>query len=834
MLDEKSQKISLNGNWQVSGKIEQKGQGEQVLDAEVPGCVHMDLLRHELIPDIHYRDNETHTYWVYEQDWNYHRDFELTEAQVAASTLLLRCHGIDTLATIFVNDQEIAQCNNMHRTWDIDLSGTVYAGTNTIRVYFPCILPFLKEQHEKKHVPAWNIFKEEFWGNASLRKMHCSFGWDWGPIAPSVGIWRDIEIMCSQHARLDTVLIEQAHGDNMVTLDCTLPILDAQGDTYTAELSVSLDGQQVVQETVDIQKDTGRIRCEIANPSLWWPLGLGEQTLYDCVITLRNAAGKICDTQSLRIGLRDLQLIRENDDAGQTFTFRVNGHDIFAKGANWIPVHNYLPSITREHYRARLQDAADAHMNMLRVWGGGIYEDDNFYDLCDEMGILVWQDFMFACSGYPFAEEDLRANIAEEFRDNIQRLRHHACIALWCGNNELEQGLAADEWTEATMSWDDYDLVFNDLLPKICHELDAQRPYWPGSPHATIGDRNNADDERSGDCHLWSVWFGGKPFEAQREWTCRFMSEFGFQSFPEPKTLRGFTEEKDRNLSSYVMDFHQRSGMGNKTIFAYIMDWFLLPKNLDETLWLSQISHGLCVKYATEHLRRLQPHNMGVLYWQINDIWPCASWASVDYHGRWKALHYMAKQFFAPMLVTILENIEAWTFDLHISNHHLQTQTGTLHWSITDTSGKQLQAGEEAYSAAAQANTELTHINCSQLQASHKNRDILCWAWIECDGVVISRNCSHICKPKHLTLQEPMIECQFEHLPNGHIAAVLSSNVSALWTRLECEKEDIRWSDNFISLDGTQSVRIESAHPVTLQDPQKDIVVTSLYHSAWD
>ncbi len=824
------QHLSLNGSWQIDGYKDQQ------LAGTVPGCIHTDLLAHDLIPDIHYRDNETKMYWVYEQDWTYSRSFKLSEEEAGSQTVLLRCHGLDTLATVYVNEQEVAKTNNMHRTWDIDIKGAAQVGENSIKIIFHNVLPYLKQQHELGYVPAWNIFKEEFWGNSWLRKMHCSFGWDWGPIAPSMGIWRDIEILISDSAYLDSVYFEQTHSENNVAIDCKIPVINA-GENLEAEITARLDGQVVASQCEDISNDgTGSIKLSINDAQLWWPIDLGEQTLYDIDVTLRTKDGNILDTQHKRLGLRTLELIREDDDAGQSFLFRVNGKDFFAKGANWVPVHNYLPSITREHYDARLTDAADAHMNMLRVWGGGIYEDDNFYDLCDEKGILIWQDFMFACSAYPFHNDELCANIAEEFKDNVKRLQHHASIALWCGNNELEQGLVSDEWTNQTMSWKDYSRVFDGILKDICTEMDPQRPYWPGSPHTPINDRNNGNDERSGDCHLWNVWFGNQPFEAQRNWTCRFMSEFGFQSFPEPKTLRGFTEEHDRNLSSYVMDFHQRSGMGNKTIYKYIMDWFLLPKNLDETLWLSQISQGLCVKYATEHLRRLQPHNMGVVYWQINDIWPCASWASVDYHGRWKALHYMAKQFFAPLLVSILENEKDWTFELHISNHHFDNQDIDIVWSITDTSGKILKEARTTKSCAGQASTTIEKIDCSDLQNEFETRDILCWARIEQNGEVINRNFGHICKPKYITLQEPQIETQIEALNDGRIAVTLNSNVPALWTRLECDEQDIRWSDNFVNIDGSNAVRIESVHPVTgsVDELAKQIKVSSLYHSAWD
>lgn len=822
-------RTTLNGNWQLHGYQ------NQVLNATVPGCVHSDLLAQELIPDIHYRDNEAQMHWVYRQDWVYSRELTLTQDQLDAETLLLRCHGLDTLCSISINDTPVLDTDNMFRIWDIDLHGHVNAGTNTISIRFHQVLPYMQAGHERRAVNAWNVYNQDFLGKPWIRKMACSFGWDWGPVAPSVGIWRDIDILCSDQAWLADVAIRQQHDTDSVSLDCDLAVHGA-GDDLIAQVRVSLNGSTVTTQNAALNGSSHSLQVDIPDPQLWWPLDLGAQPLYDIDIELRHTDGDVLDTCHKRIGLRQIELVREDDDAGQSFSFRVNGRDFFAKGANWVPLHNYLPAITRAHYDARLSDAADAHMNMIRVWGGGIYEDDAFYELCDEKGILVWQDFMFACSGFPFFDDGLCANITEEFADNIKRLRHHPSIALWCGNNEIEQGLVGDKWTERSMSWKDYDRVFDGLLKDACTELAPQIPYWPGSPHTPQGDRNQANDQRSGDCHLWSVWFGNQPFEAQRDWTCRFMSEFGFQSFPEPKTLNGFTEPKDRNLSSYVMDFHQRSGPGNKTIYKYIMDWFLLPKNLDETLWLSQISQGLCVKYATEHLRRLQPHNMGVLYWQINDIWPCASWASVDYHGRWKALQYMARNFFAPLLPTILENEAEWSFELHLSNHHFSEQKATMHWHISDTSGAILKQGTQTTAVGAQSNAEITRIDCSELKDKHASRDILCWVSLEQDGRIIARNFAHICKPKYITLQEPQIAADIEALTDGRIAVTLSSTVPALWTRIECDSEDIRWSDNFINLDGRESVRVESMHPVhaDVKDLQDTLRFSSLYHSAWN
>jgi len=360
---------------------------------------------------------------------------------------------------------------------------------------------------------------------------------------------------------------------------------------------------------------------------------------------------------------------------------------------------------------------ADANMNMLRVWGGGTYENEVFYDLCDELGICVWQDFMFACSTYPTFDEAFIENLRAEFTDNVRRLRHHACIALWCGNNELEQGLVGDTWNGGQMSWEDYSKLFDKLLPETILPLDPDRDYWPCSPHSPQGDRKDHSNPKWGDAHLWDVWHGRKPFEWYRTCEHRFNSEFGFQSFPEPKTVYGYTAPQDRNVTTRVMEHHQRSGIGNAVIMQYMLDWFRLPTAFDNTLWLSQILQGMAMKYAVEHWRRAMPRGMGTLYWQINDCWPVASWSSIDYHGRWKALHYMARAFYAPVLVSGVENTEKAEVAIHVTNDRMEDVPGAVSWRVTDSAGKVLARGRKKVVAKALANTPVETVSLGAIFA---------------------------------------------------------------------------------------------------------------------
>jgi beta-mannosidase len=486
--------------------------------------------------------------------------------------------------------------------------------------------------------------------------------------------------------------------------------------------------------------------------------------------------------------------------------------------------------LTRDHYTQLLESAAAANMNMLRVWGGGIYEAEVFYDLCDEFGICIWQDFIFSCATYPAFDDEFMADVKIEAQENVRRIRHHPCLALWCGNNELEQGLVADEWTESTMSWEDYGKLFDTLLPSVVAELDPQTDYWPGSPHSPRGHRWDWLNPKWGDSHLWQVWHGKEPFEWYRTAQHRFNSEFGFQSFPEPQTVHTYTEPGDRNVTSYVMEHHQRSGIGNTTIMQYMLDWFKLPTAFEMTLWLSQILQGLGIKYAVEHWRRGMPRGMGTLYWQLNDCWQVASWSSIDYFGRWKALHYMARRFYAPLLVSGLEDMNAGTVEIHVTSDLGEVVSGKVNWTLTDIAGQIIDNDSQPVTLAPRQNQLVQTLECREQIQKHGKRNLLLWLELTVDGEVVSSNLVSFARPKHLELHHPEIKIELKSLADGAYKVNLSAEKPALWAWLEVSGQAAHFSDNFFHLlpGKPVSITVSTEAPLTQETIKERLVVRSL------
>ncbi|RME63678.1 MAG: glycoside hydrolase family 2 protein, partial [Caldilineae bacterium] len=737
-----------------------------------------------------YRDNERQVQWIGETDWVYTRTFQVTDELLGHERVLLCCEGLDTLATITLNGQEVARTDNMFRTYEFDVKALLRPGENQIQVHFAAPLPYARRRLEERFLPNWGVGDHKLPGGNWMRKEQCNFGWDWGPMLTTAGIWRSIYLAAFDQARLTDVHILQEHNDAGPVALTVRGQAERTGDAAcTLRVTVALDGEEVAQAETAMQEEAA-VTLEIPQPRLWWPNGLGEQPLYTVVVELLDEAGGVLDRQSKRIGLRTLRLDRHPDQWGESFQFVVNGVPFFAKGANWIPADVFLDRLTRDDYARLLQDAAAANMNMLRVWGGGIYEEDVFYDLCDELGICVWQDFMFACAAYPTFDDAWMETVAHEVEDNVRRIRHHASLALWCGNNELEQGLVGDEWTEHTMSWEDYSKLFDQRLPQIVRRLDPQTDYWPASPHTPVGDRRDFNNPNAGDAHLWSVWHGRQPFEWYRTCTHRFNSEFGFQSFPEPRTVATFTEADDRNITSYVMEHHQRSGIGNSTIIHYMLDWFRLPTSFENVLWASQILQGMAMKYAVEHWRRSMPRGMGTLYWQINDCWPVASWSSIDSLGRWKALHYMARHFYAPVLLSAVEDLDARTVAIHITNDRLEAGAGTVHWLLTDAAGKELDRGAVDVEFPGQADTQIGVVDVLEPVAQVGHRNVLFWLWLEEEDRITATNLALFARPKHLELQNPGLSVQVTEEERDAFRVTVTAEHPALWAWLTADDLD--------------------------------------------
>jgi beta-mannosidase len=828
----KMQKLTLNGRWQLH-KTNEPDTVKDAIPATVPGCVHTDLLAAGQIPDPYFGDNELAVQWVSETDWTYRRTFTVPADFLAHDYILLHCAGLDTLATVTVNGYTLGQTDNQFRTWEFDVKAILRPGENEIVVDFAAPLPYGRARELERSLPNWGINVDKHPGGNWLRKSPCNYGWDWGPRLTTSGIWRDVELIAFNTARLSDVHILQDHtqpGQVMLTVETAVENGQSFDKLRTGSsmvnghlsIEVTLQGEVVAAATCHLPPATCHLppatchlppatchlppatcHLPIPSPQLWWPNGMGARPLYAVTVTLW-ADGLELDRVSKRIGLRTLKLDRHPDPWGESFQFVVNGVPFFAKGANWIPADTFVTSITPEHYTRLLQDAAAANMNMLRVWGGGIYEADIFYDLCDELGICLWQDFMFACATYPTFDEAWMETVRHEIEDNVRRLRHHASLALWCGNNEMEQGLVGSEWTSYCMSWEDYGRLFDQLLPELIQQLDPQTDYWPSSAHTPVGNRAYSNDPKSGDAHIWDVWHGKQPFEFYRTCEHRFNSEFGFQSFPEPRMVARYTLPKDRNITSAVMEHHQRSGIGNQTIIHYMLDWFRFPTSFENTLWLSQIVQGMAMKYAVEHWRRTMPRGMGTLYWQLNDCWPVASWSSLDSDGRWKALHYLAKKFYAPLLVSGLEDAETGTVQIHVTSDLLAGLVGDVHWQLITVDGEALMEGDTAVTIPPNQNTLIETLNLQNALAEHGPRRLLLWLALQVDGQIISTNLVHFARPKHLELPDPRLEMAV--VDNAHLT--LTAHKPALFVWVESLKVDGRFADNFFHLRPGETVTI--------------------------
>lgn len=818
------QELDLGGSWQVSGGP------ALAIEATVPGCIHTDLLAAGVIQDPFFRENENDVQWVGETRWTYRRSFAVPAALLRHDRVLLRCEGLDTLASIAINGGAVGRTDNMYRCFEFDVKELLRAGAdNTIEISFDSPLPLMRERQGERPMASWH----ERDGRSWVRKAPCNFGWDWGPKLVTCGIWRKIGLCAFSSARLTDVAIEQDHRRRRVVgLRVDVEVEKTRRRKgLTLALTVSLGRKTVAQQSTEVRGKQGRAELSIKEPRLWWPNGLGAQPLYRLRVELRDAEGHVLDRRDQRLGLRTLRLRREQDRWGETFEFVANGVAFFAKGANWIPADVFVTRLSRADYARLLEASVAANMNMLRVWGGGIYEDDAFYELCDELGLCVWQDFMFSCAAYPSFDDAFVENVRAEARDNVRRLRHHPSLALWCGNNELEQGMAAETWTNDTMSWQDYSKLFDELLPEVVRKLDPQRDYWPGSPHSPCGERTDWNNPACGDAHLWEVWHGRKPFEWYLGSEHRFCSEFGFQSFPEPRTVNTFTREGDRNITSPVMEHHQRSPIGNAVIMTYLLDWFRAPRDFEATLRLSQILQGLGMKIAVEHWRRNMPRSMGALYWQLNDCWPVASWASIDSLGRWKALHHLARGFYAPLLVSAVEKAKPGSVEVHVTSDLLARVDGIVSFRLTDVVGRCLDEGRKTISIAPRQSRCVQTLPLSRYLESHGQRDLMLWLELEVGHEVASSNLVSFSKPKQLDLCDPKISVRVaKDVASGGFRLHLKARRPALWVWLELAGGDASFSDNYFHLRPGRGVEITlvTAEPRTLKVVREQLVVRSL------
>jgi beta-mannosidase len=671
--------------------------GSAWLPAAVPGCVHTDLRRAGAIPDPRIGVNEAGLQWIDERDWEYSAEFRVDGWMLDEEVIDLVADGLDTIATVRLNGAVVARTENMfigHR-WNV--KRLLRRGRNTISVRFDSATRYIRT-HRRSHRP--RDINDPVGRCTVIRKEQCQFGWDWGPRYVTAGIWRDIRLEGWSGNRLAGVAVTQTHArDGSVTLSLAHEL--ARPDRRSSLHWRISTGDGAVSSGVGH-------RIEIREPRLWWPSGQGDQPLYNLEVEVASPDGRVIGAWKRRIGLRTIALDRHKDKWGESFQFVVNGRPIFAKGANWIPASTFVAGLGRKDYERDLRAAVAANMNMVRVWGGGIYESEDFFDLCDELGLLVWQDFMFACTLYP-GDAAFIASSRAEAEYQVRRLRHRACLALWCGNNEIWSINAhelVDPGKRAARA--DYERLFHRVLPAVVKNRGGSTPYWPSSPWRGDEDASHAAGEARGDSHYWDVWHGRNPVKDYEKWKFRFASEYGMQSYNSPATQARFCAAADRNIFGASMETHQKNKGGSQVILDYVSRRYRFPRDQDSLIYLSQLNQVHCIQTGAAHYRRLMPRCMGSLYWQLNDCWPVASWSSIEFTGRWRALHHAARRFYAPAFVSAhvpgdevfgINNYRRSTVRLvhiHTSYDRPKAARGVVRWDLFHLDGRRILGGRKS------------------------------------------------------------------------------------------------------------------------------------------
>ncbi|MCR5487302.1 MAG: glycoside hydrolase family 2 protein [Lachnospiraceae bacterium] len=799
-------KLELKEGWTLN-----RSAATDEIKAVVPGSVYTDLLREGKMADPFFKDNEDAALKLMEEDYEYVCRFRCPEEFLKEDAAELVCQGLDTLAELFLNGRAVGKADNMHRTWVYDIK-EVLKEENELRILFRSPLKFIREAYAKAPTRG---SEDAMPGFVHIRKAHCMFGWDWGAHLPDAGIFRPIFIRAFSKARLSEVEILQEHEGGRAALRLRPAVVycgKEDAASLKAEIEIKAPDGKTTTALHALQE--APFSAEIENPRLWWPRGYGEQPLYGIKVTLKEGE-EILDEWSARVGLRTLTVSTEKDEWGSEFAFTVNGTKIFSMGADYIPEDHLLGRVNRDTTRELIKKAAFANFNTLRVWGGGYYPDDWFFDLCDEYGILVWQDFMFACAMYdltPEFEESIRA----EFSDNIIRIRHHACLGLMCGNNEMELFTASRNWVTKDSEVRDYLVMYEYILPKMMKELAPQVFYWPASP-SSGGSFDDPSAENRGDVHYWDVWHGSKPFTEYRKFYFRFVSEFGFQSFPAEKTVEAFTDdEEDKNIFSYIFERHQRNGAANGKIMNYMQQTYRYPTDFSVLIYASQLLQAQAIRYGVEHFRRYRGRCMGAVIWQLNDCWPVASWSSVDYCGRLKALHYYARRFFAPLMVSCEEEGELsvgvplnqlprqipQSVRFCVANETMAASEVILFWEVRDAKGRILRQEREELRAEALSSCWTERVRLPELD---RFREYVSYR-IEKDGETVSEGTVLFTSPKYFRYEKPALS-----LTQKGDEITVSSDRYAGSVEIQNADEDLVLSDNYFDLNGGEkTVRILS------------------------
>jgi beta-mannosidase len=835
---------SLAGTWEFRQVGAPQRGVEEWHPATVPGGVHTDLLALGRIPDPFVGDNERRLQWVAEADWEYRHQFAVAPELLRQPHIWLVCDGLDTLATVSLNGIELGHAANMFRQYRWDVRPLLKADENQLRIVFDSPVRFAAAQQAIRPLPG---VSQAIPGGPHLRKAPCQFGWDWGPQLPPIGIWKEIRLEAFDSARLSNVHLRQFHADGAVKVE-----VEAEIETFAPlveplalALTITAPDGSIMEKTVERAFEaskTSKVSILISDPQLWWPNGYGAQPLYEVQVEVKaGLSASTLTSASYRVGLRTIELRQEPDEWGRSFTFVVNGQPLFAKGSNWIPADSFPTRLTEAALEDLIRSAAQAHQNMLRVWGGGVYEDERFYDLCDRYGILVWQEFVFSCSIYPLDEPDFVENVRVEVVENIRRLRHRASLALWCGNNEMEWGWV--DWTWDRPEHQDlkaaYDHFFHHTLAEWCAAEDPDRTYWPSSPSSGMP-FEDPNGQRQGDAHYWDVWHGRKPFTAYRSQYPRFMSEFGFQALPPLETIRTYAAEPDWNMTSYIMEQHQKNASGNSLMVGQMLDTFRLPKDFESLVYLSMVLQAEGIRYGVEHWRRHTRRVSGTLYWQLNDCWPVASWSSLDYFGRWKALHYAARRFYAPLLLSIEDDPPHQS--IFLSSDLLEEWEGSVHWALTTLDGQMLASGDEATHVEPLGVTAVKALDFSGFLDDDTRREMVFVAelWPGDQGqttgplaaVPLARQTAFFVPTKHLSLADPQIHADVR-LEEDLLTIELSAHSLARLVECSLTGVDAVFSDNYFDLPAQTVITVTAPLPAgwDLATAQAALKARSVYNT---
>jgi beta-mannosidase len=812
--------------------------------AQVPGVVQTDLLHAGLIPDPYYQDNEFRLQWIGNLDWEYRTTIQVDSGTFAHERIDLVFEGLDTFAEVYVNDRSVLQANNMFRHWRIPARNLLKPGANVLRVVFHSpvqqVLPYVKKlPYLLPSISTINGGNEENIATAPYtRKAPYQYGWDWGPRFVTEGIWQPVRLESWDGLRIENFHIHQQQvGTDAANLTAELEIeASGRNNATIAYTHDNLSGSPVTDGTQTVHLDPGINRTyfamRITAPKLWYPVGYGAQDRYRFSATIRTGR-EVAAHAELKTGLRAIELRRVNDQWGKSFEFVINGIPVFAKGVNVIPFDSFPPRETKAQHRKILESARDAHMNMVREWGGGFYEYDDFYDICDELGILVWQEFSFGGDMVP-GDVAFQDNVRDEAIDQIKRLRDHPSIVIWCGNNEVETGWYhwgdRQEFKESISPeirdqvWKDYIILFADVLKSAVNQYAAPTPYWPSSPSADW--EEIPDNDHNGDMHYWQVWHAQAPAEDYLKQFPRFMTEFGFQSFPEMRTIRSFAKPEDLDIRSVVMQAHQKNKGGNERILTYMLREYREPKDFAAFVYLSQVQQAEIIKLGAEHLRRQRPRTMGSLYWQLNDCWPVASWSSIDYFGRWKALQYYARRFYDDVLITPYRH--DGKIDVYVVSDKLQPLAATIRVRLLDFSAKSwLQQNQEIRVPALSSANYLTLDETALVSKTDPSHSFLVFDLIV-EGKQASRNLLFFKHMHDLDLPTaPAIQSQLANSGNGYVlklqSPVLARNVHVSFGDLDAQLED-----DYYDLLPAEPINVSVKSSATLEQLRGAMKITSL------